>query len=916
MTKYTRGSEWRKWDLHIHTPFTKLNDQYKVNQGEDVWDKYCETIEKSDVEVIGITDYFSIDNYLLFLDKFKTKYPNSHKRFFPNIELRLEVSVNSANEEVNIHIIFSNKVKKKKIKDFLSKLETNRTKSGANIFCSDLSSEEDYKKACIDYKKLKPTLKKIFGDNDCYLIVAPVNNQGLRPDSHSPRKLITSDEIDKICDCFFGNSSNVDYFLDTQRYEADSNGKKEFSKSCPVVTGSDAHSFEDLELKLGKNYLKKDSQDKICDSSEITWIKANPTFNGLKQILYEPVERVKIQELRPDDKEDYQLIDSVSFIDDKFTNQSILLSKNLTAIIGGKSTGKSILLRNIAKTIDPDEVAKRLNEVSMEDYDKPINDFNVLWNDSQSFSKGTTSQTHKKIIYIPQSYLNRLIDKKEDRSAIDEIIKNVLNQQAEVQQAFEGLKKRTREIEQSISSKIEQLFFTIKDLSTIKEKIKEIGDKKGIETEIEKLKIEINELKKVSSLSKTDLEDFDKYTTSLKSLNIKASQIEYDIDSLTKAKETVPFVFPLLENVSSDIADTLRETFNNIKVELEQKYNQALETELGKANKSQVAIKMEIHDLSSKILPIQKRISESKALDEKIRKLTAEEEKLKLISEQEINFEKVRKLFDNIIEELVNTHQDYYSEIFKAKNLILQQNIINGELEFDINITFKNDSFQKLFIDEVCNLRTLTQFNEVELNSYQFKDSVKFKDEVKKIVLGFLKKQIQLKNNYTQADAIRKLLQNWYIFDFKIKQNGDDLSSMSPGKKSFVLLKLLIELDNSKCPILLDQPEDDLDNRSIYFDLVRFIKSKKKERQIIIATHNPNLVVGADAECVIVANQEGTETKNCTYQFEYVQGSLEFSQKIKPNQPILYSRGIQEHVCDILEGGREAFENRKNKYHI
>ena len=55
---------------------------------------------------------------------------------------------------------------------------------------------------------------------------------------------------------------------------------------------------------------------------------------------------------------------------------------------------------------------------------------------------------------------------------------------------------------------------------------------------------------------------------------------------------------------------------------------------------------------------------------------------------------------------------------------------------------------------------------------------------------------------------------------------------------------------------MLDQPEDDLDNRSIYQDLARFIKEKKKYRQFIIATHNPNLVIGTDAECVIVANQE------------------------------------------------------------
>ena len=56
-----RGSEWRKWDLHIHTPGTAKNDQY--GNSDDVWEKYIDALEKSDVKVFGITDYFSIDNY-------------------------------------------------------------------------------------------------------------------------------------------------------------------------------------------------------------------------------------------------------------------------------------------------------------------------------------------------------------------------------------------------------------------------------------------------------------------------------------------------------------------------------------------------------------------------------------------------------------------------------------------------------------------------------------------------------------------------------------------------------------------------------------------------------------------------------------------------------------------------------------
>src|SRR5690606_31886141 len=118
-----------------------------------------------------------------------------------------------------------------------------------------------------------------------------------------------------------------------------------------------------------------------------------------------------------------------------------------------------------------------------------------------------------------------------------------------------------------------------------------------------------------------------------------------------------------------------------------------------------------------------------------------------------------------------------------------------------------------------------------------------------------------------------------------------------------VLLKLLIYLSQEEYPILIDQPESDLDNRSVYVDLVRFIKEKKKERQIIAVTHNPNLVVAADAEEVVVANQRGQDPtkENRQYQFEYVSGALENAlPEDASEQAVLYQKGIREHVCEIL----------------
>ena len=86
MRRFPRGSEWRKWDLHVHAPGAKLNDGYIAPPD---WDQYCKVIEESDVEAIGIADYFSLDSYFEFCKQHRQRYPDSQKVFFPNLELRL-----------------------------------------------------------------------------------------------------------------------------------------------------------------------------------------------------------------------------------------------------------------------------------------------------------------------------------------------------------------------------------------------------------------------------------------------------------------------------------------------------------------------------------------------------------------------------------------------------------------------------------------------------------------------------------------------------------------------------------------------------------------------------------------------------------------------------------------------------------
>ena len=158
---------------------------------------------------------------------------------------------------------------------------------------------------------------------------------------------------------------------------------------------------------------------------------------------------------------------------------------------------------------------------------------------------------------------------------------------------------------------------------------------------------------------------------------------------------------------------------------------------------------------------------------------------------------------------------------------------------------------------------------------------------------------------------------NFYEYSFEIEYQGDNFEKMSPGKKAFIVLKLILEFSDSKIPVLIDQPEDSLDNRAIYNELTKYIKKTKLKRQIIIVTHNPNIVVSADSENIIVANQHSDNSPNQNGEkFEYINGALENCSNNPKLEFILQKYSIREHVCDILEGGKDAFIKRENKYNL
>ncbi|HET8563804.1 MAG TPA: ABC transporter, partial [Candidatus Binatia bacterium] len=132
---------------------------------------------------------------------------------------------------------------------------------------------------------------------------------------------------------------------------------------------------------------------------------------------------------------------------------------------------------------------------------------------------------------------------------------------------------------------------------------------------------------------------------------------------------------------------------------------------------------------------------------------------------------------------------------------------------------------------------------------------------------------------------------------YTLTMGGKALNELSPGERGMLLLVFYLLVDKEDIPLIIDQPEENLDNQTVYEVLVPCIKEAKQRRQMIIVTHNPNLAVVCDAEQVIYAAHNITERHRITY----TPGSIE-------------NPTINRRIVDVLEGTRPAFNRRESKY--
>lgn len=899
-----RGSEWRKWDLHIHTPGTAKNDHY--GNSDEVWERYIDALEKSDVTVFGITDYFSMDNYYKVL-QFQAEGRLDGKTLLPNIEMRI-TPVTKSGTAINIHAIFDPTLTKDEIeREFFGSL---KMKSGDETYsCTrpqllsfgrKLANDNSYpenaaiKKAIgefiVPFEELHDILSKKFFDNRVIVALSGKSQDGLSGllntdcNTHTLRK-----QIGRMADVILSsNAKDIAYFL------GESKDSKEmviatYRSLKPCIIGSDAHSLD----KMG-----------VFPNDRITWVKADPTFEGLKQILFEPKERVHISDVKPDIKFDYNVIDHVLLNTASVWNQEISLNQNLNTIIGGRSTGKSTLLASIASKF------KDIKDVENRDYIKELSDnVHVVWRDGKE-------NDGKEIEYFTQNEIANIISKGDS----DNLFCNILIGQPNFRETYEKFKEEEATRFSTIQSKVSLYFEKRRQYIEKSSYVKTLGDIDGICREIEKLEKERNAIQQKLTDKKEIIE---KYQTKEKEL----SQLFANKTKLDKEKEQLDILsksdfFVLNSNLS--IQWLTESSVNRMKDEARQT--------LSKSNLHMqefligiiASVDERIKNISKQIVEIESDASykEGKHIFDENKNLVLIMKQISSLSQQKVKIGQESQILDNLYKEfktigsdLLNEHLSYLELMNSiASNLRIQHDNITLSASYELKPELEKT------LNDTFSLRSviMNQLITDTVNQYKKKTKEDIKKGVTELLNKAVKDELTFKNGYNVQSFLTNMLStNWFKLKYNVDYESDNLLDMSPGKRSFVVLKLLLDFSDKKCPILIDQPEDNLDNRAIYNELVKYIREKKKERQIILVTHNPNIVVGADSEEVIVANQNGKNAPNDGgIKFQYVSGSLENSSKRldESNMPILNRCGIREHVCDILEGGENAFRDRENKY--
>lgn len=910
-----------------------MTDGYTKKDGDLDWEQFCQIIHESDVAAIGVTDYFSLESFFQFKKQYASLYPDDRSKvFFPNLELRLPETLNQAGQSVNIHIVFRPSLSEAEAQRFLISLETETTtgKSNKTVACSDLTTKAHYESATVSRASIEAALRKTFGPGEPIennaLIIASAKGDGIRSGGKSSRKRKNQlvDEIDKLSHGFFAGPRSRDHFLNVDRLEVD-----EKVAPKPIFDGCDAHSFDSLRTRLGIHDVTTEP------NSHATWVKADLTYEGLLQTLVEPAHRVAMGALRPDTKQPYQHIARIKFSGTNDFPPDVVFNANLNAIIGSRSSGKSALLAFIAHAVDPEDAIQQ--QISAFGIDRRAAGpaAGLSWadvvNTEREVEWGAAGASSGKVIYIPQNSLYRLSDQPE--LVTEKIAPALFRQYPAFAIAYERAEADTSAANETVRLAVAEWFALAGKLDELDAEIRDLGDKTAVAEARDELKARVEDIKKRSKLSQEEIAKYQAVTAGLEASESRLDEIEHDLSVLTQyasydgqiATATAGRVVvsvtmrPSPDNLPNPLNETVETLRANAAQTLTSQVEELIADRLQLTLQEKDRLTKEVADVRAEYADLIEKHAANSELDAVSKEYDKQVRVLAKIAKKEDSRE--RRRADQIAQ--VSTILSALASRAKALDALQaafesEPRALSDDLTFGLEVQ----------VNDAVVAAQSTAYNRVKVTRYVKRkgddlDIELAQNEPAEFLVALHSGNQELNRGASRVGAAQGALTITPEIRFTAELDADRIggfgrSTMTPGKRALFALTLILNESQEPWPLLIDQPEDDLDSRSIYDTIVPYLIERKRERQIIMVTHDANLAIGADSEELIVANRHGTDRPNHDGRtFEYLTGALEHTQPLNAKSPTVLGRyGMREHACEILDGGEEAFQKRKDKYKI
>lgn len=924
----TRGSEWRKWDLHVHTA-SSYDHKYKSADSDDLLIKAW---RDNELAVVAITDHFLIDADRI--TKLKQLAPEI--TILPGVELRCDKGTS------NLHVII-----------IFPDEELHKLSTRFNVLMRDTKAKnkDDDNIIYWDYKDI------IEFARDCNGIITV----------HAGKK-------DKGIDDGITNHLEVNMAIKAEI--AEYTHIFEMGKLSDISTYNE-HVFKKIKKK--PMIICSDNHDpRKYIIRENLWIKADTTFKGLLQAIKEPSLRFFVGDMPPKKKivndNGDKFIDSISIkgskSSDTWFDDEIVLNSDLVTIIGNKGNGKSALADIIGHSGNTHNT-RRFSFLSTDRFNQKTEYLGKNYNVALKWKNGVeekkalfpidNSAQLEKVKYLPQQYIEYVCNDLKDgfKEEIERLIFDYLPREEKL--GMSTLPDLIKYLTSNLLTEIDSNKGTLKQINEeiIDNEIKITDSEKQIlKTSIEDLQkqLEQENTNKPKDVIKPNIDPnveqkLNALNSTIEKLKIQIQIKEDDLENLSKKLHVIETTLQQIVQTSNNFDGWVKKVNDNLQSNgIEEVITASLvikydKLELLKQNieKKIISIKAEVStmendqkdgllilklkeaqlevtkitgSLSQAELNYQNYLQDLIKWRDKIGKISEQINKLreetKVIEEDIPN--RLKELFllrKQVLEkiyllkkEIVEKYAQKYSYINKAINELEMKKSEKPSIE--ISFYLEKDSMERAVLNHINqNIKSIFRGKEqatenlsallemIDINNFDsiFNSIENIECELKKSASDYNKvfiDKLEFFNNLYGLDYIK--------INYELKLGNKHLNKLSPGERGLLLLIFYLILDKENSPLIIDQPEDNLDNQSVYDKLVPYIIKAKDKRQIIIVTHNPNIAVACDSEQVIYS---GMDKENLKIRYHY--GSMESDQ-------------ISNYVVDVLEGTMPAFEKRSDAY--